>query len=722
MNSKFSARGGAAISLVCAMHCGAVNAQEQAASGAIDLEGISIFATLSPIASFDFPGQVSVVDREALETGQASTLADVFAGVPGVQVDGGARRSGQVPTIRGIREEDILVLIDGARQSFVSGHDGRLFVEPDLLKRVEVIKGPASSLYGSGALGGVIALTTIDASDFLEAGETQGVRLKAGVESVDKEMLFSTTAFARSLDGRFDVVGSLAYRDSGDIKLGNDFTLPDDHEIVSGLLKGTVQIAPGLSFQTSWIHYQDDAITPNNPQYNTVAGVPSGDSIPVDVFRNVLSDTVQGTLSYKPADNELIDGNLQVYWSRIDVQEDEVTSDRSLSREVSTAGIKLDNRSRFGISDWGKLTLTYGGEYYADQQIGKDSAPLGSGPLFPGSPVFDPTTPGNVPSGTADFYGVFAQAELVVGKPFGAPGELTLIPGVRWDHFSNSFDGEGAGFSDIDEQAVSPKFGISYKPGPWLLLFGNYGEAFRAPSFNEAFATGNHFPVFSSTGQFFGYNRFIPNPGLKPQDGNTVEVGAGLDFKDVFAAGDAVKLKGSYWRSEVDDFIDLDVVVSGCFDASPLTPCTSQNVNIANAELDGVEIELSYDTSRFFGGLAYSTIDGRDKETGAYLGVLQPDKIYVDGGVKFPEIWSRFGTRVTLADDFTKVNPGEGTRDAYTTVGVYAVLEPGEGEFKGFRLDLGVDNIFDADYEVVAAGVSEPGVNYKAAVTWTHKW
>jgi hemoglobin/transferrin/lactoferrin receptor protein len=88
---------------------------------------------------------------------------------------------------------------------------------------VELVKGPASSLYGSSALGGVIALTTVDALDFLDAGETQGVRVKAGFESVDEEMLFSTTVFARSLDGPFDIVGGLAYRDSGDITLGNGF-------------------------------------------------------------------------------------------------------------------------------------------------------------------------------------------------------------------------------------------------------------------------------------------------------------------------------------------------------------------------------------------------------------------------------------------------------------------------------------------------------------------
>ncbi len=70
----------------------------------------------------------------------------------------------------------------------------------------------------------------------------------------------------------------------------------------------------------------------------------------------------------------------------------------------------------------------------------------------------------------------------------------------------------------------------------------------------------------------------------------------------------------------------------------------------------------------------------------------------------------------------TKVNdPGE-VRDAYTLIDVYAVIEPGEGTFKGFRLDLGIDNIMDTDYEVIAAGVVEEGINFKAALSWTQKW
>lgn len=76
------------------------------------LDPITIFATLSPIASFDYPGQVTVIEREEIETHQANSLTDVIKDVPGVFVDGGARRSGQAPTIHGFGEEDILILVD----------------------------------------------------------------------------------------------------------------------------------------------------------------------------------------------------------------------------------------------------------------------------------------------------------------------------------------------------------------------------------------------------------------------------------------------------------------------------------------------------------------------------------------------------------------------------------------------------------------------------------
>jgi hemoglobin/transferrin/lactoferrin receptor protein len=310
-----------------------------------------------------------------------------------------------------------------------------------------------------------------------------------------------------------------------------------------------------------------------------------------------------------------------------------------------------------------------------------------------------------VPSATANFAGTFVQAELKTFDPAGLPGELTVIPGVRFDSFSS----EARGQDDFQDTAVSPKIGLAYKPIPWLLLFGNYGEAFRAPSFNELYAEGIHFRLGPTLS-----NNFIPAPDLRPQDGTTIEGGVGLEFHDVASAGDRFSIKGSYWKSKVNNFINLDVVGLGAHGEDdlgcvtpPFTgPCFSQFINTRHAELEGFELTARYDIGRFYGIATYATIDGKDTDTGEFLGVLQPDKLYLDLGMKIPEYWSRIGTRLTFADEFDKVNGVEKPRDAYQTIGLYASIEPTEGELKGFRLDLGIENLTDVDYEVVAPGAA----------------
>lgn len=91
----------------------------------------------------------------------------------------------------------MVVLLDGARQNFDSGHDGRFFVDPSLLRQVEVLRGPASSLYGSGGTG-VLAvlhdlnlaalyadrLVLLQAGRVAAAGPPEAVLTEAGIAAV----------------------------------------------------------------------------------------------------------------------------------------------------------------------------------------------------------------------------------------------------------------------------------------------------------------------------------------------------------------------------------------------------------------------------------------------------------------------------------------------------------------------------------------------------------
>lgn len=680
------------------------------------LDTISVYATRSPITAYDYPGQVTVVDRDVILDFNPSTLSEVFQAVPGAQFDSGPRRTGDAPTVRGLTGSGVLIFLDGARQSFVSGHDGRFFVDPELVKAVEVVRGPTSALYGSGALGGVIATRTITARDVLAEGEQFGVRLTSGFQSVNDEFRVGATGVWQSEDGLFDIVSHLTYRDSGSIELGNDFTLPAGDEILSSLIKTTIRPTDDLELYASWIRYGADSSDPQNPQGVNVAG-PGNDL----VFRDAENNTFQGGLNWNPTDNDLIDLNLVGYYSENAVEEDEVDDPRVTDREVETFGFTLDNRSRFALSDAASLTLTYGGEYYEDQQRGTDTETTDG-------------TRGGVPDATTEFYGLFLQAELALTNLGPLPGELSIIPGIRWDSFETT---EPGGTFNIDEDEFSPKIGVSYKPVPQFLIFGNYAEGFRAPSFNEAFADGTHFTVPNLTappgpfGPSFVSNLFIGNADLSPEESSTWEIGAGVDFDSVIFQGDAFTVKASYYNSDVDNLIGLDVNTPlGCFVPALAfaMPCgtgvpfgnTSQNVNIANATIEGVELEFGYDSDYVYARGNLTTIDGVDDGTGEFLeGVLAPNTLFIDTGLKWAPWGLRGGIRMTFADDFNEVNTEGEERSGFITGDIYAVWEPPVDALDGFRIDLGIDNVADTDFEVVNAGVSQPGRNYKVAVSWS---
>src|SRR5688572_8809672 len=135
------------------------------------LDPVSIDATRSTRPLFNVPGSVSVVEGETIDRRQPNHFGDLLRDLPGVEISGGPRPGGIQPNIRGLEGERVQIRIDGARQDFQNEHKGRVFLDPDMLKRVEVVRGPQSTLYGSGAIAGLLSFTTKDAADFLQPGQ-----------------------------------------------------------------------------------------------------------------------------------------------------------------------------------------------------------------------------------------------------------------------------------------------------------------------------------------------------------------------------------------------------------------------------------------------------------------------------------------------------------------------------------------------------------------------
>jgi len=661
------------------------------------LEVISVSATRSPLAAFDYPGMVSVIDREQIRLNQPSTVDDVLKWVPNVEFTGGPRRTGMDPSIRGFSGPDVIVTIDGVRQNFDSGHDGRFFVDPSLLREAEVLRGGASALYGSGGTGGVIALRTQRAEDLLADGETMGVSVGAGYRSVNDEQIGVITAYGKP-HGRLDLLGSVTRRSSGTIELGDGSELDrNDDDIAAALGKMGWELGSGgQRVDIAYHRFDNDAQEPNN-------GQGTGDDNVVDKF--VRTDGV--SMNWQaPAAHPLLDARATVYYNRSQV--DEVRLDDAgagpagerLERTVDTVGGRLENRSRLFSTDTSELSLTYGLEGWRDQQNGA----AGAGER------------GGVPDARTRFIGGFAQAELRWEQPAGLPGEALFLPRVRVDHYDSEADDLEL---DNTDQATSTSVGLTYRPTSWLQTFGSYSEGFRAPATGELFQTGVHFQIPVGPGIV---NRFIPNPDLEPQRTATWEFGAGLQFSGLLTDGDAFEIKASRFITDGNDFIDIEVDQPTPFvSCNPFVPAGCDGVtratNIDDAELDGVEMEARYESRRFRMALGLSNVDGENEQTGEPLGVLTPRQWTVDAAWK-PSPNARLGWRVIKAADFDDVTEPAEQREGYDVHDVYLSWSPASGLLAGSRLDLAAENLFDEAYARVFTDALQPGRNISVCLSY----
>lgn len=699
---------------VAALTVGTAAAQEVVEDEERREETVTVYGTSNPIPVFDYPGQVTVVGREDLDLLAPSTIADALRDVPGLDFSGGPRRTGELPSIRGLSGQNVLILLDGARQSFTSAHDGRFFVDPELVGSVEVVRGPASALYGSGAVGGVLALESVDAADLLADDEVWGGRVRLGYHSVNEEVLASVTGYTQQ--GAFDGLASFGIRQSGDITLGSGVDLPSDDEIETFLLKGGYAFNDAFTLEGSWQRFANTAIEPNNGQ----GTLGTGDSI-LDrtVEKDITTDTFRLGARFNPQSNDWIDLNATLYQTTSEVDEFDVTVPRTTIREIETTGLSARNASRFILGNV-DTTLTIGGDWYKDEQTGIDDQT-------------EDGTRGGVPNGESEFVGVFAQIEAVVETP---AGELLVIPGVRFDDFESS--SSIAPDQENSDDAVSPRFAASFEPAgaQWFRVFGSYSEGFRAPSINELYLDGVHFPLphpvlFNPAAfQFvFVNNNFVPNPDLVPEDTETWEFGVGIDFSSILTSDDRLQAKLSYFETEADNLINLSVNTTfdpTCFVGPAFFPCTagtSESANIAQAELEGWEGELVYDADRWFARATLSTIEGTDLSDGSDVGSLTPDRLSLNTGFRMPSWGATFGTRVQVADDFERrESDGMGgltiveERAGYVVLDIYASWEPDFVD--GLRFDVGVDNLLDHDYDRVFQGVSEPGQNIKIAASY----
>ena len=618
---------------------------------------VTVTATRGEVDRFVVPGEVEVVDRQKLDELQARSLEEALRYVPGVEIEA-PRRLLQTPSIRGMSDVRVLVLKDGARVSqLTTEHKGSLFLETQDIERIEVVKGPASALYGSGALGGVISIQTRDPGDMLQGADTLGAVLSSNYSSAYGEVMMSPRVFGGSVDGPQFMVGYTGRRNDGEISVAGGLDRIDSAEEDVDNFDGRLIIPVGSTgrLRASGSSYDVSGRSALNLT-----------SAPVAVGEQTVRRTRQRTLSlsYQEA--------ADVWW-REDLQANAFTSVLDLDETLQATGRvdEIDFRSwGFGVRNANRVgssqRLTYGIEYFQDRESSIRDG--GFNVLFP--------------NGSQRQTGVYFQDEISL-----ANDRLLIVPALRWDRWDSTT--ETTGIETRTESRLSPKVGATYRVVDDFVVSANYGEGFRAPNFQELFIGGPHFAV-PLGGGFFLRAFFEPNPELRPETSRTVDVGLRLRQGPLSA-------RVGFFRSWVDAFIAFEVTEG--FRPPTTVLLTFMTENVQAATLYGYEASARWTVSGNVSLWAnHSTTRGEDDATGEPLPSLPPSRTSVGVEARAPRAGLGFGLNARVAATQTRVPDDVEPTDGYTLLDAYGSWTP--SALPRLTVFLGVNNLADTAYQV----------------------
>ncbi|MGH8075964.1 MAG: TonB-dependent hemoglobin/transferrin/lactoferrin family receptor [Lysobacter sp.] len=677
--------------------------------GVHELAVITVSATRTERAIEDVANTVDVIDREQMDRELIRDLKDLMRYEPGISVTSGVGRFGIGDIrIRGLGGNRVRIETDGIAvpDSFAIGsfsNANRNFIDLDTLKRVEIVRGPSSSLYGSDALGGVVTFVTKDPADYLAPGKSAHFGIKLGVES-DWRGLFggATAAFGGEQwsglvavshrqgqetenQGRSDTVGAprtapnpqsrngrslltkLAYAPSAHQRF--KLTVEGNEDAADTDVLNLVGFQPRTRSNTLSLLGEDHQTRARVSLAHEVDAIDAGfaDGFSWQIYRQD-SETTQRT-----------------YEEQINAARAAIRREREFNFDQRVVGAEATLHKNFAIGAT-QHTLIYGIDLSrTDLRQKRDGRAIDHASGRATNVVPPDVFPvRDFPLSQSTASALFVQDEISL-----ADGALRLVPGLRIDHYQLTpqtdpifaEDNPGMAPRGITKTTVSPKFGAVWKFASDWSLFGSYARGFRSPPYNDV--------NLGFTNLQFGYAA-IPNPNLRPETSDGLELG--LRY-----AGRAGYFSLAGFHNRYDDFIESGVVVSQP-PQSPLLIFQSQNVS--EAEIQGVEAKAGVALGEWDDALQGWSLRasaawqrGEDKTAEAPLVSVDPARATLGVGYERErwgvELVGRFAQRKRrLADETQFAPPGHGVLDLIT-----------HWEFApGTTLNLGVFNLADRKY------------------------
>lgn len=636
---------------------------------------------------------------------------------------------GGSPILRGLIGERVLIVIDGVRLNDATtrlGPNQSLnTIDPAIVERVEVVRGPASVLYGSDAIGGAILIWTKS-----RAPESPDLRGNAnGLQvGVDGSYESATNGFMSSINGSMSTarngflgIGSFAQWNElrgGDGDLGN---------FGAGKIDNTgYDASAGFG---SWVHALDSQRTlrlaarihrdydvPRTDRLNVGFGQTAPSSAE---FLFTKQENAGATLTYADTEANFLGDRMQARLFLRQYHEERVQRNTGSAQrrfeddEVRGYGLGVDFQKALGTSH----ILTYGADLDIDDvESRRTNMDIGTGVSTAGQPTF-------APNSHYEGAGIFVRDEILAFAPF----DVTV--GARYSHFDFRFNEftsgpDGGNKVDGDFDALTGSVEVARPIGEDLRLTGRVAQGFRAP----------HLDDLARNATIFGGTE-LANPDLDPEESLTGEIAAEY-ARGGFSGTLAV------WYTEIEDALGRRLIDAGL--PGTLGDETYLRDNTGEIDLYGIELtlerKLGDEQADYAVQVGVAIQQGRqyDDEINPVTGEATYDDVParrmppLHGFVAL--LWEPLETqsfvrwgelRFTAADGQERLNPDDLSDPRIDPTGTpgWATLSldvggPLGGAQSISSWNVGVHNVLDRGYRMHGSGVDSPGINLVFGLSW----
>jgi hemoglobin/transferrin/lactoferrin receptor protein len=677
------------------------NAEEMKSTN--KLENITVSAQRSEQSLDSISKNVSLIENETIERRQSTNLPQIMDETVGVSFAPDGMQSGQV-VIRGFSTQNFRAPL------FVNGDRFRgrntleyMLLDPNQIEKVEIIRGPASSLYGTDSFGGVINVITKKATGDVNApfhmtDSYYNIEYQSANEGLAHRLQFG------GVGNGFDALIGLNYREG------------DDYESGDGIIPNSDYRSKGYDTRIGY-SVADNHRIEFISKYTTVTrgraggqfAAPGAGNAPGELQRVQREEPMKEKYNSIGYEGEVLALGLDsieasFYRRELNTHVSVVPNLNNPSTyvDVYVNGPIVYGGKLIGVNGKHKkgLTSTYGIDWYNEDRDNSEQSVKG-GLKVKSSPQVEQLN-----------IGAFMLHEYTFEN------NAVLSGSLRYDYVKTSLDTSYitdpviynlfSSAGDTTNYKATGGIGLVYPLTDNIDFTGNINTSFRAPSTAEVSSVG--------TGVYTDFR--VPNSNIKPEEGITYEIGLRYGNENIIS-------NLAFFTSKYDNLIEIQNIIYNDLPAKQIQ-------NIGEAEISGIEWDFDYDISNdlnFKTNISY--LKGTNKITDKPLAQIMPLNGFLSLKYEpksvynyYVELTSNWAKRNTRIDEST-----ERERSGYFVSNIYSGFDIGQvSSFDNVSFNFGIENIFDKEYAMptVPENISyatsktnpllQPGRNFKFSV------